>query len=71
MVHIRGPYCTLILSYLTYCVMVRGHTHGTHLLPLFPKQKKANGSVCDAKHKERTSTLIYNMKLPTIYHIDQ
>ena len=69
MVHIRSLHSTLILSYLTYCVMAWGNNYGTHLLPLFPKQKKTIIIVCNAKHKEHTSTLFCDMKLLTIYQV--
>ena len=62
-------YCTQILPYLKYCVIVWGHTYGTHLLPLFLKQKKAIVNICDAKYKEHTSKLFYDMKLLTIHQI--
>ena len=66
---LRNLYCTLILPYLSYCAMVWGNTYTTNLMPLYLKQKKAIGIVCNVKYKEHIPELFYNMKLITVYQI--
>ena len=66
---LRNLYCTLILPYLSYCAMVWGNTYTTNLMPLYLKQKKVIGIVCNVKYRDHTPELCYNMKLLTIYQI--
>ena len=51
---LRNLYCTLILPYLSYCAMVWGNTYTTNLMPLYLKQKKAIGIVCNVNYRDHT-----------------
>ena len=69
MVAHRNQYCILILPYLSCCAMGWGNTYTTNLMPLYLKQKKAFGIVCNVKYRDHTPELFYDMILLTIYQI--
>ena len=61
-------YSALILPCISYCAMVFGSTYYANLLPLFIKQKHIK-IICNAKYREHTSQMIYDLKLLTVFQI--
>ena len=59
-------YFALIFPSISYCAMVWGNTYHANLLPLFIKQKHVIRIMCNARYREHTSQLFYNLKLLAI-----
>ena len=58
---LMDPYCTLILTYLSYCAMVWKNTYTTTLMPFYLKQKKAIRIACNVKNRDHTPVTQYEI----------
>lgn len=67
---LRTLYCSLILSYLSYCNIIWANTYKSNLDKLIKLQKKAIRIVCKAPFLEHTTPLFKKHKLLSLMNIN-
>ena len=60
---LRTLYCSLFLSYLSYCCEVWGTTYKSNLNGIYLVQKKAVRAICKAPKLESTTPLFVKLRL--------